>query len=62
MSPIYGHVSKLFSESEFQDKGNKQTKKKNPQNLTVFLARTDSENKIILYYTGKGENGQNCQH
>ena len=27
-SPTYGHMSKLFLESEFQNKGNKQTKKR----------------------------------
>ena len=27
MSPIYGYVTKLFLESEFQHKGNKQMKK-----------------------------------
>ena len=27
MSPTYGHVTKLCLESEFQHKGNKQTKK-----------------------------------
>ena len=48
MSPTYGHVIKLFLESEFQHKGNKQWKNANTQqNLAVFLAGTDSENKII---------------
>ena len=28
MSPTYGYVTKLFLESEFQHKGNKQTKKR----------------------------------
>ena len=28
MSPAYGHVTKVFFESEFQQKGNKQKKKK----------------------------------
>ena len=28
MSPSYGYVTKLFLESEFQHKGNKQMKKK----------------------------------
>ena len=46
MSPTYGCVTKLFLESEFQHKGNKQTKNVNTQqNLAVFLAGTDSENK-----------------
>ena len=37
---LIGYVTKLFLESEFQHKGNEQTK-------AVFLAGTDSENKII---------------
>ena len=48
MSPIYGYVTKLFLESEFQHKGNKQTKKiEVSAKSCVFLAGTDSENKII---------------
>ena len=48
MSTTYGYVTKLFLESEFQHKGNKQTKNANSQqNLEDFWARTDSENKII---------------
>ena len=48
ISPTYGHVTKLFLESEFQHKGNKQTKNMNSQqNLAVLLAGIDSENKII---------------
>ena len=48
MSPTYGYVTKLFLESEFQHKGNKQTKNANSQqNLAVFLTGTDSENKNI---------------
>ena len=47
MSPTYGHVAKLFLESKFQHKGIKQMKNANSQpDLAVFLARTDSENKI----------------
>ena len=39
---------KLFLESEFQHKGNKQTNKREfTANLAAFLAGTDSENKII---------------
>ena len=39
---------KLFLESEFQHKGNKQTKNVNSQqNLVFFLAETESANKII---------------
>ena len=50
MSHTYGYVIKLFLESEFQHKGNKQTKEKNANshlNLAVFLAGTESETKII---------------
>ena len=48
MSPTYRYVTKLFLESEFQHRGNKRTKNANSQqNLVVFLAGTDSENKII---------------
>ena len=48
MSPTYGHVTKLFLETEFHYKGNTQTKIMNSQqNFTVFLTGTDSENKII---------------
>ena len=50
-SPIYGHVTKLFLESEVQYKGNKQMKKKKnanlQQNFAVFSAATDSDNKVI---------------
>ena len=49
MTPTYGYVTKLFLESEFQHKGNKQTEKNanSQQNLAGFLAGTDSENKNI---------------
>ena len=48
MSPIYGYVTKLFLESEFQHKENKQKKKRKfSAKLAVFLAGTDSENKNI---------------
>ena len=49
MSPTYGHVTKLFLESEFQYKGKTQTKKKRilSKNFVVFLTGTDSENKSI---------------
>ena len=49
MSLTYGHVAKLFLESEFQHKGNKQMKKNaySQPDLAAFLARTDSENKLI---------------
>ena len=53
ISPTYGYVTKLFLESEFQHKGNKQTKKS--KFSAGFFAETDSENKII-YYTEKDKN------
>ena len=62
MSPTYGHVTKIFLESVFQQKGNKQTKNAiSLQNLAVVMARTDSGNK---YYTEKDKNKfvQNCHH
>ena len=66
MSPIYGHETKLFLESEFQHKGNKQTENANPQqNLAVFLGGTDSENEFILILHSNGhkkKTGQNCHH
>ena len=34
MAPTYGHVTKLYLESEFQHKGDKQTKKKVWTNLS----------------------------
>ena len=48
MSPTNWHVARLFLESEVQHRGNKQMKNANSQpDLAVFLARTDSEYKII---------------
>ena len=57
MSPTYGYVTKLFLESEFQYKGNKQTKNANSQqNLAVFLAETEKDkkylDKIVIIRTG----------
>ena len=63
MSTTYGYATKLFLESEFQPKGNKQTKNANSQqNLEDFWARTDSEIKSFKYYTKKDKIifGQNC--
>ena len=55
MSPIYGQATKLFLESEFQHKGNKQTENTNSQqNLAVFLGGTDSENEFILILYSNG--------
>ena len=46
-SPTYGNVAKLFLESEFQHKGNKQMKKNvnSKRNFVVFSAATDSEHR-----------------
>ena len=52
MSSTYEYVTKLFLESEFQHKGNKQTKKLEfSAKLCGFLGRTESEIKIFKYYT-----------
>ena len=56
MSPTYGYVIKLFLESEFQHKGNKQMKKLEfSANLAVCMAGTDSENKIVKILHRKGQ-------
>ena len=56
-SPTNGLVTKLLSESAFQHKENKQTKNVNSkQNLTVFSAKTDSEDEIIQILHIKDEN------
>ena len=47
MSPTYRDVTKLFLESEFQDKGNKRKNVNSQQNLAGFYAGTDSENQNI---------------
>ena len=56
---MYGRVAKLFLESEFQRKGNKETKKRkntnSQENLAVFLAATDSEIIIIQILHRKGQ-------
>ena len=56
-SPTYGHVTKLFLESEFQHKGNKQTKKRefSAKSCVFFPAATDSENIIIQTLHGKNK-------
>ena len=64
MSPIYGRVTKLFLEKEFQHKRNKQTKK--TQILSKILRFSWQEQiqkiKLFKYYTGKDTKkvGQNC--
>ena len=39
MSPTYGHVTKLFLESEFQYKGNKQPKTKKTKRILSKILR-----------------------
>ena len=52
MSSTYEYVTKLFLESEFQHKGNKQMKKLELSAKSCsFLGRTESEIKIFKYYT-----------
>ena len=55
MSPTYGYVTKLFLESEFQHKGNKQTKKTQilSKSLRVSWQEQIQEIKIFKYYTEK---------
>ena len=56
-SPTYGHVTKLFLESEFQHKANKQMENVNSkQDIAVFSAATDSEHKIIQILHRKYKN------
>ena len=54
-SPTYGHVTILFLELEFQSKENKQMNMNSQQNLAVFSAGIDSENKIIKMLHRKGQ-------
>ena len=66
MSPTYGYVTKLFLESEFQHKGNKQNEK--TQILSKILRLSWQEQiqkiKIFQYYTEKDKKkfGQKCHH
>ena len=56
MSPIYGHVTKLFFRKGIPKKKKEINKRKNAnfqQNLAVFLAGTDQKIKLFKYYTGK---------
>ena len=59
MSLTYGYVTKLFLESEFQHKANKQTKNANSQqNLAVFFFWQEQTQKIKIfkYYTENDKN------
>ena len=66
MSPTYGYVTKLFLESEFQHKGNKQTKKTCIFSKTLGFSWQEQiqEIKTFKYYTEKDVKlfGQNCHH
>ena len=54
MSPTYGYVTKLLLESEFQHKGNKQTKQREFEAKSCgFLGRNIQKIKIFNYYTEK---------
>ena len=56
MSPTSRHVIKLFLELNSNTKEiNKRKIANSQQNLVVFLARTDSENKIIEILHRKGQ-------
>ena len=63
-SPTYGHMAKLFLESEFQCKGNKQTKKRKFSAKSCgFLGSNRFRNNNYLNSTRKMTNknfGQNC--
>ena len=55
-SPTFGHMTKLFWESEFNHKRNKQTKKRKSQKtFAVFSAATDSKIKMIEILLRKGQ-------
>ena len=55
MTPTYGYVTKLFLESEFQGKGNKQTKKPRILSKILWVSWQEQIQKIKLfnYYTEK---------
>ena len=62
MSPTNGHVTKLFLESEFQQKGNKQMiKREFSANLAVSGQEQIQKIKLFEYFTEKDKNkfGQN---
>ena len=66
MLPTYGHVTKLFLESEFQHKGNKQTKKRKfSAKSCSFLGRNRFRKQNYLNTTQKRTKkkfGQHCHH
>ena len=59
MSPTYRYVTKLVLESEFQHKGNKQTKKKTQILSEIFQFSWQEQIqkiKLFKYYTEKDKN------
>ena len=59
-SPTYGHVAKSFLESEFQSKGNKQTKKRKFSTKSCgFLGSNRFRNNNYLNTTRKRTNKKN---
>ena len=53
-SPTYGHVTKLFLESEFQHKGiNERQNANSQQNLAVSWQQPIQRIKLFKYYTGQ---------
>ena len=58
MSPTYGHMTKLFLESEFQHKGNKQRKKRKISAKSYGLLGRNrfKKKKLFKYYAEKGKN------
>ena len=53
MSPTYGYVTKLFLESEFQHKGNKQTKNANSQQNLAFSGQGQIQKTKVFKYNTK---------
>ena len=66
MSPTYGYITKLFLESEFQHKGNKQTNKREFSAKSSGVSWQEQIQKIKSFknYTEKDKIifGQNCHH
>ena len=65
MSPTNEYVTKLFLDSEYQHKGNKQTTKMQILSKILRFSWQEQIQKIkFKYYTEKDKNkfGQNCHH
>ena len=58
MSPTYGHMTKLFLESEFQHKGNIQMKKTRILCKILLFSWQEQvqKTKLFKYYTDKNQN------